>query len=220
MSQSDSFIQEVTEEVRRDRMFRLWRRYGAYVVGAIVLVVAAGAFRAWYERNQEEQAQARMGEYLAIAEGGADEESTAALESFAAESDDGYALLAKFRAAAAHLEAGESERAAEIYRSLADEPSLPAVYRDLAALQSALVATTEMEASARITTLRPLAEGTNLYRSLAQELLAGALLESGDAAAALELYDTLLDAPETSPSMRFRIEPLQEAAQTELDRAG
>jgi hypothetical protein len=32
VSETDSFIQEVTEEVRHDRMFRLWKKYGPYAV--------------------------------------------------------------------------------------------------------------------------------------------------------------------------------------------
>ena len=32
MSDTDSFIQEVTEEVRQDRMFALWKKWAAYHV--------------------------------------------------------------------------------------------------------------------------------------------------------------------------------------------
>ena len=36
---------EVDEELRRDRAEKLWKKYGAYVMGAAVaIVVAAGAY--------------------------------------------------------------------------------------------------------------------------------------------------------------------------------
>ena len=45
MSNPDSFIDEVTEEVRRDRLFAIFRKYGwigavlvALIVGGVVLI--------------------------------------------------------------------------------------------------------------------------------------------------------------------------------------
>ena len=46
MSESDSFIQEVTEEVRQDRMFALWKKWGPYVLAAIVIAVGGAAILA------------------------------------------------------------------------------------------------------------------------------------------------------------------------------
>ena len=44
MSDTDSFIDEVTEEVRRDRLFLLLRRWGWVGVLAVVLIVGGAAF--------------------------------------------------------------------------------------------------------------------------------------------------------------------------------
>ena len=41
MADRDSFIDEVSEELRRDRMLTAWRRWGPWVVGVVVLAVAA-----------------------------------------------------------------------------------------------------------------------------------------------------------------------------------
>ncbi|PKP62151.1 MAG: hypothetical protein CVT86_08330, partial [Alphaproteobacteria bacterium HGW-Alphaproteobacteria-8] len=57
MSDSDSFIQEVSEEVRRDRMFRLWKRYAPLVLAAIVLVIGATALSAWLDHRRDRAAQ-------------------------------------------------------------------------------------------------------------------------------------------------------------------
>ena len=40
MSNPDSFIDEVTEEVRRDRLFRLFRKYG-WIGGVVVALIVA-----------------------------------------------------------------------------------------------------------------------------------------------------------------------------------
>ena len=44
MSDTDSFIDEVTEEVRRDRMYFLLRRYGWIAAVVVVGVVGGAAF--------------------------------------------------------------------------------------------------------------------------------------------------------------------------------
>ena len=49
VSDSDSFISEVSEEVRRDRMFALWRKYGPFLIGAIALIVAAAGLKAYLD---------------------------------------------------------------------------------------------------------------------------------------------------------------------------
>ena len=46
---SDEFIREVDEELRRDRFATLWRRYGAMVLGAAILIVAATAAKVGWD---------------------------------------------------------------------------------------------------------------------------------------------------------------------------
>ena len=58
MSETDSFIQEVTEEVRQDQMLRYWKKYGAYVIGGVALIVAGAA--AWNWSIAQEQAKAEQ----------------------------------------------------------------------------------------------------------------------------------------------------------------
>ncbi|MBL3570865.1 hypothetical protein JMJ94_15450, partial [Rhodovulum visakhapatnamense] len=58
MTNPDSFIQEVTDEVRRDRLFAWMRRYGWIAALIIVGLVGAAAWREWSIARQEAAAQA------------------------------------------------------------------------------------------------------------------------------------------------------------------
>ena len=58
MSNPDSFIEEVTEEVRRDRLFALFRKYGWIALLAIVLVVGASAWSEWKKAQGRARAEA------------------------------------------------------------------------------------------------------------------------------------------------------------------
>ena len=44
MSETDSFIDEVTEEVRRDKLFALFRKYGWIGIAAVLLIVGGAAW--------------------------------------------------------------------------------------------------------------------------------------------------------------------------------
>ena len=55
MSESESFINEVTEEVRRDRLFRLARRYGWIAVVAVLVIVGAAAVNEWRKAQADKE---------------------------------------------------------------------------------------------------------------------------------------------------------------------
>ncbi len=56
VSNTDSFIDEVTEEVRREKLYGYLRRYGWIAVAAVLLLVGGAAFNEY--RNAQERAAA------------------------------------------------------------------------------------------------------------------------------------------------------------------
>ena len=58
MSDTDSFIEEVTEEVRRDRLFAWMKRYGWMVIGAVIIVVGGAGFIEYRKAQATAQYQA------------------------------------------------------------------------------------------------------------------------------------------------------------------
>ena len=57
MSLNDSFIQEVSDEVRRDRLFGLFRRYGWVAACLILFLVGGAGINEWrksqgYDKNK------------------------------------------------------------------------------------------------------------------------------------------------------------------------
>ena len=53
-NQNDSFIDEVTEDLRRDRLFNLFRRYG-WIAILLVLALVAGTIWSEYSKGQKQQ---------------------------------------------------------------------------------------------------------------------------------------------------------------------
>lgn len=70
MSDGDTFIHEVTEELRRDRLLSLWRRWGPFVLGGVVAAVAAAGYLAWDEQRREAEAREIGGALIQAARAG------------------------------------------------------------------------------------------------------------------------------------------------------
>ena len=68
MADSDSFVQEVTEEVRRDAMYAAWKKYGPFLVGAIALVIIGTAAQSWWVNSQKDAMREAGGAFIAAQE--------------------------------------------------------------------------------------------------------------------------------------------------------
>ncbi len=193
MSETDSFIQEVTEEVRQDRMFRLWKKYGPYGVTAIVAVVAVSAGLNWMKHREIKQARETGGAFLAADIGSVEDQ-----EVLTGSVDGPAAMIARLRLAAATAEAGDAQAAAALYRAVADEPGIDAAYGDLARLQAVRVGAAAMDPAQAVAELGPLiAEGAP-YRILALELRAIIQLNAGDTEAAHADLEAIIGDPQAT----------------------
>ena len=208
MSDSDSFIQEVTEELKRDRLLSLWRRYGLLVIGGIAVLVAAAGVMTWLEQERIAAAREIGG---AMIEARRAEDPAAAFARIAEGAEAGPALVARLNEAAALAEAGEAEAAAEaLDRIAADEAAAP-IYREVAGFKAALLRAPGMTPEARVAALDPFAAEGAPLRLLAVEARAVAHAEAGDAAAARADLEALLADPNATSEMRQRVAGLAEA---------
>ena len=179
MSDTDSFIDEDTEEVRRDRLFGYFRRYGWIPAVIIFTLVGGTAYNEWSRAQVAQVAQARGDALLNALELEDVAEKAIVLSAIASEGKD--ALVAKL------LVAGiEAEQAADLLKSVAADDKQPNYIRDLARLKMASTdgVLTVDEASAILTEL---SEPGGVYRNVATELLVAVQLQRGDTEAALEL---------------------------------
>lgn len=217
MSETDSFINEVSEEVRQDRMFKLWKRFGPYVIGAVVAVVALAGVNEWMTTQAKTRAE-NTGAALTAASAGAPDQAAQALTVLAdAASHDGEAVLARLMAAAAFAEAGDKEAAAAAYDLVNLNADADLVLRDFAAFRALMLRSGEMAPADLVNALNPVAEGSNAFRILALEARGVAHYRAGDAdAAAIDLRAVVED--QASPNgARQRASALLTAIGVSLD---
>lgn len=202
MSQSDSFIDEVSDEVRRDRLYRSFKRYGWIGILAVLLLVGGAAFNEWRKAQERAEAEA-LGDAIIAALGEEDAAArNAALDAIAVETGGAQAIVELLAAGESGAEAAPDT--AERLLALAGSPEVPLVYRQIATLKAVTLPEAGLSAEDKTARLEGMAAGGGLVRLLAQEQLALADLESGDTAAALERLQEIYQSAEATAGLRRR----------------
>ncbi len=202
MTEADSFIEEVTEEVRRDRLFALMRKYGWIAILAVVLIVGGAAWNEWRKASERAAAQA-LGDAitaaLALPDAEARLQALTALEQAGAPGSAPRArVLVDMLIAAQLVEAGKTAQAIDRLDSLARAETTPPPYRDLAALKSEILKGGDdgaQDRDARLQRLRELAAPGRPFRVLALEQIALVQIAAGDREAAIASLREILDDP-------------------------
>ena len=178
MSNPDSFIDEVREEVRKDRLYRMLRRYG-WIGGLVVLVIVGGtAYREWSTTNKRIAAEAVGDSILAASALTSPSEQIEMLDGIAVGSADAGAIR-DFIVAATMLEDGDRTNAIARLADISSDSEVSTVYRDLALLKSIAVRQDTDEPGSLVQELDGLIEGDSEFRFLALEIKAITLERMG-----------------------------------------
>jgi hypothetical protein len=165
---------EVDEEVRRERLQKLWERYSIHFIVLAVLVVAGvGGWRGyqWWQDKQAAAAGAKFEAALALSEQGKHAQAEQAFAEIAAKAPAGYSMLARFRAAG-ELARAKPDAAVKAYDQIAADGSLSQTLRDLANLRAAMLLVDKAPLADLQKRLDPLTEPGRTFRASARELLA------------------------------------------------
>lgn len=202
----DSLLREIDDDLRQEKYAKLWKRYGVHVIAAAFLLVASVAGYQWW-RQYDINTREALGERFAGAmEKARDDGPAEATKDFStlAREGGGYSVLARLQEAALLAAAKNRAAAAAVYRELADDSGVDAVYRDLAVVLGVLQ---DMEGGDSINlTLRlaPLTADANPWRHSARELSAVLAFSSGDREKAVELFTGLSQDASAPQGIRAR----------------
>ncbi len=206
MSETESFINEVTEEVRRDRLFMLLRRYGWIAIVLVILLVGGAAYNEWRKASEQARAQAEGDAILTALD---DPNAAARIDALNGLAPDGEATtLVNLLVADEAVKAEKRPLAIKKLRQMAQDQTLAPVYRDLAALKLDLLEGDARPAEERRAALTKLTEPGAPYRLLAQEQLALIDISQGDRAAAIDRLKAILADVEVTPGLRRRASQL------------
>ncbi len=203
VSNNESFIDEVTEEVRRDRLFALMRKYGWIAILAIVLLVGGAAWNEWRKAQARAAAEA-LGDSILAALETADPAARAKALAAIDATGDTRAVVALL-AAEAQAGAGEREAAGAALQAIADDAQISPLYRDMARLRIVMLAGAQMSEEERRGVLEALVRPGSPFRLLGEEQLAALDIEAGRRAEAIERLRAIYNDSEAGPEMRQRV---------------
>ena len=199
-------FREIDEEIRHDRALEIWKKYSGYFIAAALLIVAGTAGYRIYAHFEAQKAQAlglRFQVALEASVAGRSEDAAKEFQAIAAEGAKGYAILARFRAAA-DLGAVNKPEAIKLYDALAADGGLPLVLQGLARLRAATLVVDDASFDELKARVEPLLPQGSPWAGLARELLGTKKLAANDYQAAGEYFDAIITDDAASDSVKQR----------------
>jgi hypothetical protein len=205
-NESDSFIQEVDENLRQDRMLSLAKKYGPWLIGVFLLfILALGAWQLWQAQSVN-AAREHAQEYAAaqaLLTSGNVAGAKAEFERLSNEGPRVYRTMARMEHAAIVLDEGDLEAALAGFDAAA-ESAPDQIMRESAQIRAAYIAADTQDFAALRTRLQPLIDSDTRVQYLAKELLAVEAWEAGETDLARQTLEQLTLAFEAPDSLRQR----------------
>lgn len=207
MSETDSFIEEVSEEVRRDKLFGLMRKYGWIGILAVLVLVGGAAYNEWRKASEMAVAQKLGDDLLQALELDDSAARAEALSGVTGDDADSQGLVAMLLAAQKQ-DAGDVVGASAGLEAIAGDTSLPKAYRDLAQFKLLLLAGRDMATETRRDKLTVLTTAGGAYRLLAEEQLAMLDIDEGNTEAAIARLNGIINDVDVTTGLRGRASQL------------
>ena len=217
MSNTDSFIEEVSEEVRRDRLYKLMRRYGWIGIVVVLLVVGGATYNEWRKAQNSASAQAFGDSILDALSSDDSPARVSALQNISVD-EDAQTVLTLLQAAELHA-SGDAGGAADALSSVINDGDAPLIYKELASLKHVIILGSDLPLQERRSILQGIAAPGAPFRLLAEEQLALLDVEDGDAEAAIDRLKLIIADAEVTAGLRNRATQLIVALGGELDAA-
>ena len=217
--QTDVFVREVQEEMRREKLAGLWDKYGAIFIGlAALLIIGVGGYQYAQYRNlsAREAAGVEFEAAARLAAQGKAQEARQAFEGMIKTAPSGYGALARLRNAGALAADNKPVEAVAGYDAVAKDTSADPLLRDFAAIQAALLRLDAADWTEMQNRLKDLTNDGNAWRAPARELLGLAAMKAGNQDEARKAFEQIIAdssaPPATAERARVMMTILTEAA--------
>ncbi|MBT5767079.1 MAG: tetratricopeptide repeat protein [Kordiimonadaceae bacterium] len=202
---SDEFIREVDEDIRQRQINDLWKKYGKFVIGIAVGVVAIVAGRAIYTSVIESKYSEQASLYSqAISMN--DAEISSALDPLLNSDVEAYEILATFKKAEISISNDDRAGAITILDQFVTSSSVAQVYKDMATIQAALLELDTASVDQIRSRLSLILNSDSKYQYFAAEIMALSELRAGDSGAAKSRLEALINDENASGSIKTRAE--------------
>lgn len=205
---TETIFSEVNEELRRDRMRKLWRAAAPWVIGGavgVVLIVAGYEGWKWWQQTNSAKWSDQFYAAMETANGTDQAAAEKALADLIAQTGGGYPMLAQFRQAALLAQGGKTDEAVAAYDALATSQTNPNL-RELALVLSASLLVDKGDVSAVEQRIGSMLLPDSPLRNAAREMLGLVQYKAGDLQAAMTSFQSIIDDPLAGRDLQGRIQ--------------
>jgi hypothetical protein len=204
---NETFLREVDENLRRDQLRDFGKRYGGWLIGAVVLfLVACGGFIYW-QQHQEQRSEGQVEQLAEIYKNigsGAPGAAAKQLDDLSSSGSKGVRATALFTRAALAIQQNDIKLATAKYRDIAADSSLPRPYRDAALIRQTALEFDSLPPDQVISRLAPLTKPGEPWFGSAGEMTALALIKQGQQQRAAKLFAAIAKDKNVPDSLRER----------------
>lgn len=204
---NEAFLREVDENLRRDQAADFAKKYGKWLIAAVVLFLAGvGGWLYWQNRQQQQtaaQSEELMGVYADIATGRT-RQAQIRLAPLKESGNDVIKALALLTEAAMAIERNDRNAALANYRAISEDRGMPESYRDLSLIRATALEYDSIKPEEVIARLEPLTKPGNPWFGTAGEMTAMAYLKQGQKEKAGRLFAAIAADPQVPETLRNR----------------
>ncbi len=218
MSDDQSLLREIDEDLRRERLYQALRKYGPHLVVAVAVVLAVTAGYTYWQRQDTQSRMletAQLSQLSGAVQQNPTQETALALTVFAEQqARPGIGALAQLEEAAVRTELGDDATADAILTEIAADEEIPQPLRAYARMVAAYRGLDTGKAPAEIIAqVAGFDTPDNPWRFAAREITALAHLAAGENTAAITVFTALAEDPDAPPTLQARAEAMADQAQ-------
>ena len=202
-----NLIREVDEDLERQRLEALWKRYGTFVVVGVLAIILGTAANSYRQTSEIKMHQKATGDLVVLlnATGVEQDKKIADLVAYAENNpEQTQGAFAALHAAAHYAQKGEKDKAIKIYDALAANTKTEHAFRqfaDLLSVQQQMETGDIVQLQKR---LEPLMARNEPWRASAKEASGYLSIRAGDKAKAKEIFTELSQDASVPPSLSAR----------------
>lgn len=204
---TETFVREVDENLRRDRIRDFFIENKGSLIVALILFLAASGGIIWFQQHRQKLAEQHVEQlaevYKDIASGKTSNVAQQ-LDDLSKSGSKAVRASALFTRAAFAIQQSDQKLAIATYKKIADDGSLPQSYRDAALIRQTALEFDQLSPDQIVTRLQPLAKPGGPWFGSAGEMTALALIKQGKTKEAGQLFATIAKDKDAPQSLRDR----------------
>jgi hypothetical protein len=204
---TETFLKEVDENLRRDRIRDFFKANSSSLIAALILFLAACAAIIWYQQHRVQRSEAEVEQIATISKDigtGNAAKVPQQLDELSQSGSKGVRATALFTRAAFALQQNDTKTAIATYQKINADSSLPQAYRDAALIRQTALEFDQLQPQQVIARLEPLTKPGEPWFGSAGEMTALALIKQGKTKEAGQLFASIAKDPNAPPSVRNR----------------